>query len=385
MTNFLNDMDSERTLFYFNFFDQETSKTLIEDMLKLNEASNDDINIVINSYGGEVYSLFAILDTINNIKAKVNTVCLGEADSCGAVLLSAGTGKRYIGENSRTMIHEVSTFVYGKVSQVEEELVDAKQVNDKLIGILAANTKQSISFLTEIMKKDVFLNANQSKDMGLVDEVISQKDENNIIQFSSTAYNEVYKYAASNTRDHILFNVIKNKKKGGEKKMTTLPVDSKGDKVMTKDEMVNALKESFGIDVNSVTSSLVKVQSELKVSQDTVAELEAKLQASIKAQAEKELEDLLTSMIDEGKSSQVLNDAVYREAFKAVGIEKAKVMVAAMPNIVKLTPKTDTKGDDENSTDHEKEDQLIKDLMKEKNLDYVAAAKAYFNKKGRDQ
>lgn len=134
------------------------------------------IPIIISSYGGETYPLLAMLDTIAMAKKPVATICMGAAMSCGAILLSAGTpGYRYQGPNSEVMIHEVSSGEYGKLTELESGIKAVKQLNNKILNILAKNAGQEKDFFIKEMKKrtnvDWYLNADETKRLGIIDHI----------------------------------------------------------------------------------------------------------------------------------------------------------------------------------------------------------------------
>jgi len=203
----LNTMNLNRTLFLFDQFHQESAEKLVKEMLELDADATDDINILINSFGGYTNALSAILDTMSSLKSNVNTICLGEADSCGAVLLASGN-KRYIGQQSRTMIHEVGTGAFGKVSQIEKALEDAKAVNEMIIDVLSNRSGQDRNVLADIIKEDTFLSSSESVAFGIVDGLLEGEDE-----FLQENVLENMKINASNL-DTFIFNKIKNIKTG---------------------------------------------------------------------------------------------------------------------------------------------------------------------------
>ena len=135
------------------------------------------IPIMINSYGGAVYSLLAMLDILSSTTKPVCTVAMGKAMSCGSVLLAAGTpGYRYVGKNAHIMIHEVSTFSYGKKTEVKSDLKNTEKLNDILLQKLAefCKKKDKKFFHKEIKKRvnlDWFLNGSECKKLGLIDVV----------------------------------------------------------------------------------------------------------------------------------------------------------------------------------------------------------------------
>lgn len=134
------------------------------------------IMIYIDSYGGNVDALNMLIDTFNEIENEIITVCMGKAMSCGAVLLSCGD-KRFISKNSRVMIHEVSTFDWGKVSELKNNLEETSRLNEGLLKLLSANTKKSLRQLKKLLKDrpDAYFNAEQSLKLGIVDYIGTPK------------------------------------------------------------------------------------------------------------------------------------------------------------------------------------------------------------------
>lgn len=174
----LSSINYDRAVFLFDYFYNETSEKIVSKLLELDNQANDTIYLFINSYGGAVNDLVAILDTINNIKSPVSTICLGEADSCGAVLLASGEkGMRYIGEQSRVMIHEVSALTFGKVSELEESLKIANEYNDVIVNNLAKATNKSYDYIKEFIKgNDKWFKAKETIEFGLADKVLSTEE-----------------------------------------------------------------------------------------------------------------------------------------------------------------------------------------------------------------
>jgi ATP-dependent Clp protease protease subunit len=175
----IKNFDPNRAIFLFDNIHNESSEKVVKSLVELSSESEDDIFLFINSYGGSVIALFAILDAIKSIKNNVNTIVFGEADSAAAVLSSSGIkGKRYIGENSRTMIHEVSGMVFGTISEIKNQIEGAKEMQDKLVNILSANTSKSIDEINELIDgKDFFMTAEESVNFGMADTIITSKQE----------------------------------------------------------------------------------------------------------------------------------------------------------------------------------------------------------------
>ncbi len=395
----LSEFNFNRTLFLFDYFDQQSSKTLIEGMTRLDQNSTEDINIVINSYGGEVYSLFAILDTINSINSNVNTICLGEADSCGAVLLSAGK-ERYIGENSRTMIHEISTVAWGKISELKEDLEESSKVNDRMVGILAENTKTDFDTLSELMKKDTFLNASESLDMRLVDFIL---DDSSLDYEEDAEVKEFVNSFNGRTRDSalakVVYNSVSNSKpvldppKGTKNTKKIIENFSKGDTSMNKNELIAKLKSEFSVDVDAMgtqiadlTAELDKVSGELKDALDASVAAKEELAAKVQKVETDKIEAILSDLIEAGKSSQALNDSIYRDAFTAMGSEEAVIAAEKLPVVVKQSRESgDPANEGAGLSKKEQEHKEISALAKKETLSYSAAASKYYAAKEKSE
>jgi ATP-dependent Clp protease protease subunit len=158
----------------------DTSANLIVAQLLFLESEDPDkeINLYINSPGGSVLAGLAIYDTMQHIRAKINTYCIGMAASMGAVLLAAGTGRRYALPNARVMIHQPWTMgIGGQVTDVKiqaEELLRQKQ---RLAEILAKHTGQPVERVLADTERDRFMTATEAQEYGLVDEVVYPKDK----------------------------------------------------------------------------------------------------------------------------------------------------------------------------------------------------------------
>jgi ATP-dependent Clp protease protease subunit len=137
------------------------------------ENKSQDISIYINSPGGAVSAGLAIYDTIQFVECDVATYCIGQASSMGAVLLAAGTkGKRYILPHARTMLHQPWGGLQGSASDISihaEEILRAKKAINE---ILSKHTGQKLDIIERDTDRDFFMSAQQSKDYGLVDEVL---------------------------------------------------------------------------------------------------------------------------------------------------------------------------------------------------------------------
>lgn len=164
----------ERIVFLNKEIDDECAREIIEKLLKLDMHSHRDITMYINSPGGSVSAGLAIYDTMNMIKSNVSTICIGRAASMASVLLVNGEkGKRYILPNAEVMIHEVSGYSMGKLTEMQDKLKHSKSLNFKLWKILSNKTNKSMSEIKkDITRKDSWLNAKESLKYGFVDKIL---------------------------------------------------------------------------------------------------------------------------------------------------------------------------------------------------------------------
>ena len=167
----------ERIIFLGTSIDDYVSSLIIAQLLFLEaEDSEKDIYMYINSPGGVVTSGFGILDTMNYIKPDVCTICMGQAASMAAVLLSAGSkGKRSALENSRVMIHQPMGGVQGQASDIEIHTKEILYLREKLNGILSKNTGQSKKTIEKDTNRDNFLSSEMALEYGLIDEIVKER------------------------------------------------------------------------------------------------------------------------------------------------------------------------------------------------------------------
>jgi ATP-dependent Clp protease, protease subunit len=157
----------------------DVANTIIAQLLFLESEDPDkDINIYVNSPGGVVTSGLAIYDTIQYMRAPVSTICVGQAASMGAVLLAAGAkGKRFALPNARIMIHQPSGGAQGQATDIEIQAKEILKIREKLNGILAHHTGQTITKIAEDAERDYFMSAEEAKVYGLIDEVLTKRPE----------------------------------------------------------------------------------------------------------------------------------------------------------------------------------------------------------------
>ncbi|NQY22485.1 MAG: ATP-dependent Clp endopeptidase proteolytic subunit ClpP [Campylobacteraceae bacterium] len=151
------------------------ASTIVAQLLFLEaEDPEKDIYLYINSPGGVITSGMAIYDTMNYIKAHVSTICIGQAASMGAFLLSAGEkGKRYSLPHARIMIHQPSGGAQGQSTDIQIQAAEIQRMKDELNALIASQTGQEVSKVEEDTERDNFMSATEACAYGLVDEVIT--------------------------------------------------------------------------------------------------------------------------------------------------------------------------------------------------------------------
>ena len=156
--------------------DDNTSNIIVAQLLYLDSQNNDDISLYINSPGGSITSGMAIYDTMNFIKSKVSTICIGMAASMAAFILSSGEkGKRMALPNSEVMIHQPLGGAQGQATEIKIAAERILKLKNKLNTILAKNTGQSINKIEIDTERDYFLSSKEAKNYGLIDKIIENK------------------------------------------------------------------------------------------------------------------------------------------------------------------------------------------------------------------
>lgn len=167
----------ERIIFLASPVNDTVANSIIAQMLFL--ASQDpkkDIQLYINTPGGSVTAGMAIYDTMQYVKCPISTVCVGLAASMGATLLAAGAkGKRFALPNSQIMLHQVAGGVQGEAIEIEITAKQILKIREKLNKILAKHTGQPLDKISKDTDRDFYLDAQEAKEYGLIDEVIKTK------------------------------------------------------------------------------------------------------------------------------------------------------------------------------------------------------------------
>ncbi|HRF90178.1 MAG TPA: ATP-dependent Clp endopeptidase proteolytic subunit ClpP [Desulfobacter postgatei] len=169
----------DRIIFLGSAIDDEVANLIVAQMLFLESEDPDkDINFYINSPGGVVTAGMAIYDTIQYIKPDVATVCIGQAASMGALLLTAGTaGKRFALPNARIMIHQPMGGAQGQATDIKIQATEILRMKDVLNEILAKHTGQDIERVAADTERDFFMSGQQALEYGIVDRVVSDRSQ----------------------------------------------------------------------------------------------------------------------------------------------------------------------------------------------------------------
>ncbi|WDE13621.1 ATP-dependent Clp endopeptidase proteolytic subunit ClpP [Thalassomonas haliotis] len=169
----------ERVIFLCGQVEDHMANLIIAQLLFLeSESPEKDIYLYINSPGGSVTAGLAIYDTMKFIKPNISTVCIGQAASMGAFLLSGGEkGKRYCLPNARVMIHQPLGGFQGQASDFEIHAKEILYIKDKLNNLMAEHTGQPIDKVSQDTDRDNFLSAESAVEYGLVDAILEQRND----------------------------------------------------------------------------------------------------------------------------------------------------------------------------------------------------------------
>lgn len=179
---------------WVNKFDEESAHKFREQVIqKVREApsNNHPIIVYIDSYGGYVDSLAAMIETLDEIPNPVFTVCIGKAMSCGAILLSHGD-QRFCGQHSRVMVHEVSSGTEGDVHDMLNNVKETQRLNKHFMGLLAKNcdVKGGYATLRKMIKdhegREIWLDAQSAKKFGIIDHIGTPIVEAALVYVTST-------------------------------------------------------------------------------------------------------------------------------------------------------------------------------------------------------
>ena len=177
-TSLLGKLLKERIILLGTPIDEHVANLIMAQLLHLeSEEPDKDISLYINSPGGEITGLFAIYDTMQFIKPQVQTICIGQAASAAAVILAAGEpGKRFILPHARVLIHQPHGGAQGQAVDIQIQAKEITRMRETLDEILAHHTGQAVEKIATDTDRDFIMGANEAKEYGMVDEVISNRE-----------------------------------------------------------------------------------------------------------------------------------------------------------------------------------------------------------------
>ena len=177
-TSLLGKLLKERIILLGTAVDEHVANLIMAQLLHLESEDPDkDISLYINSPGGEITGLFAIYDTMQFIKPDVSTICIGQAASAAAVILGAGEkGKRFILPHARVLIHQPHGGAQGQAVDIQIQAKEITRMRETLDEILAHHTGQTTDKVAHDTDRDFIMGANEAKEYGIVDEVISNRE-----------------------------------------------------------------------------------------------------------------------------------------------------------------------------------------------------------------
>ena len=169
----------DRIVFIGTEFRAELANSVTAQLLFLEADDPDkDIVIYINSPGGRVSSCLAIYDVMNYIKPDVSTVCIGQAASAAAFILSAGTrGKRFALKNARIMLHQVSGGAMGHIEDMKRSVEEAERLNDLMLKEWASMTGKTVKQIKKDLDRDYYVGPEEAKKYGVIDDVLISRDK----------------------------------------------------------------------------------------------------------------------------------------------------------------------------------------------------------------
>jgi ATP-dependent Clp protease protease subunit len=169
----------ERIIFINGEIEDGMASLVVAQLLFLEAENPDkDIAMYINSPGGVVTSALAMYDTMQYIRPRVSTICIGQACSCGSLLLAAGEkGMRYALPNSRVMIHQVLGGFRGQATDAAIHLEEMLEIKKKLNNIYAYHTGKEYKVVEQSMERDNFMSPEEAKTFGLIDEIITKREK----------------------------------------------------------------------------------------------------------------------------------------------------------------------------------------------------------------
>lgn len=173
----------DRQIFVFSIIDTYSAETIIRQLLNFDRKSDEEITMFINSPGGSVVQMLAIIDAMNMVKSPIRTVVVGIAASAASVIAMCGD-KRYISKTGQFMLHQASGVSYGEVSDMKDQVAQAEKLQNMMFEIMARKSGKTTQAIEELIdRKDKYFDARESVSMGFVDSII-QDGEAQVLKFS---------------------------------------------------------------------------------------------------------------------------------------------------------------------------------------------------------
>ena len=169
-------LDYEDSVIFIN--DEINDNTLTDFIIRMRSLlqhrkdKKAPINLMINSPGGDIYEMFGIIDYIESLDVKVNTICRGRAFSAAAIILTCGTGNRMMSKRSTVMFHQSSSFLGGKMSDITAYLDNVKSLEKIIYGMLSEKTNKDSDWWKNKMRSDMFLTSEELLEIGVIDQII---------------------------------------------------------------------------------------------------------------------------------------------------------------------------------------------------------------------
>lgn len=170
----------DNRIIYFNGkFNEEKVKDVVQQLFQLElKDSEKDIIMIIDSYGGQIHSFLALYDVIKLLRCDVATVAIGKAMSCGQMLLMSGTkGKRFATKHSRILLHEMEAGTIGKLSGIEADAEEFRELNDILISIITKNSNIKKKEAEAFMANENYMSPKKAKEFGIIDHIIETRSD----------------------------------------------------------------------------------------------------------------------------------------------------------------------------------------------------------------
>jgi ATP-dependent Clp protease protease subunit len=171
--------NNKRAVYLIGDVTEEKSMEFIKEMFKL-EMENPiaDIVVIIDSYGGSVDAMWAMQDTMQLLRCKIHTLCIGKAMSCGQMILIGGDkGRRYATPNSRILMHEISSWTFGSIRDIRNHAEELYRMDKQFREFIVKRTKLKKAQLADMLTKDYYMTPEEALEFGFIDKIISSFSE----------------------------------------------------------------------------------------------------------------------------------------------------------------------------------------------------------------